>query len=67
MPWLLVEGQRKMLADFAVVIGVIFALGTWQNRQLPDVPHVGAMVSKSLFKLSTEFAVGVIRSIMVIA
>jgi hypothetical protein len=29
--------------------------------------HVGAMVSKSLFKLSTEFAVGVIRSIMVIA
>jgi hypothetical protein len=28
---------------------------------------VGAMVGKSLFKLSTEFAVHVIRSIMVIA
>ncbi len=38
MPWLLVEGHRKMLADFAVVIEVSFALGTWQNRQLPDVP-----------------------------
>jgi hypothetical protein len=34
----LVEGQRKMLADFAVVIGVASILGTWQNRQLFDVP-----------------------------
>ena len=34
--------------------------------QLHGLP-VGAMVSKSLFKLSTEFAVYVIRSIMVIA
>ncbi len=38
MPWLLVKGQRKMLADFAVVIGVASALETWQNRQIPDVP-----------------------------
>jgi hypothetical protein len=29
--------------------------------------HVGAMVGKSFFKLSTEFAVHVIRSMMVIA
>jgi hypothetical protein len=38
VPWLLVEGQRKMLVDFAVVIGVAFALETWQNRQIPNVP-----------------------------
>ncbi len=37
VPWLLVEGQRKMLADFAVAIEVVSALGTWQNKQLPDV------------------------------
>jgi hypothetical protein len=28
VPWLLVEGQWKMLADFAVVIEVVSALGT---------------------------------------
>jgi len=38
VPWLLVEGQRKMLADFDVVIGVVFIPGTWQNRQIPNVP-----------------------------
>ncbi len=38
MPWLLVEGQQKMLIDFAVVIGVTFIPGTWQNRQLLNVP-----------------------------
>jgi hypothetical protein len=27
-----------MLADFAVLIGVGSVLGTWQNKQLPDVP-----------------------------
>jgi hypothetical protein len=27
-----------MLVDFAVVIGIIFVLGTWQNKQLFDVP-----------------------------
>jgi hypothetical protein len=31
VPWLLVEGQRKMLADFVVVNEVAFALGTWQT------------------------------------
>jgi hypothetical protein len=36
--WLLVEGQWKMLADFAMVIGVVFVPGTWQNKQLLDVP-----------------------------
>jgi len=36
VPWLLVKGQWKMLADFAVVIGVAFVPGTWQNKQLPD-------------------------------
>jgi hypothetical protein len=34
VPWLLVEGQQKMLANFVVVIGVIFVLGTQQNKQL---------------------------------
>jgi len=37
VPWLLVEGQGKMLADFAMVIEVISVPGTWQNKQLPDV------------------------------
>jgi hypothetical protein len=36
--WLLVEGQWKMLIDFAVVIGVASVLGTWQNKQLLNVP-----------------------------
>jgi hypothetical protein len=36
--WLLVKGQRKMLANFVMVIRVTFVLGTWQNKQLPDVP-----------------------------
>jgi hypothetical protein len=27
-----------MLADFAVVIGVASVLGTWENKQLPDLP-----------------------------
>jgi hypothetical protein len=26
-----------MLADFTVVIGVVSALGTWQNKELPNV------------------------------
>jgi len=38
VPWLLVEGQWKLLADFVVVIRVASALGTWQNRQILDVP-----------------------------
>jgi hypothetical protein len=38
VPWLLVEQKRKMLADFTVVIRVASVPGTWQNRQLPDVP-----------------------------
>ncbi len=37
VPWLLVEGQWKILVDFAVVIGVAFVPRTWQNRQLPNV------------------------------
>ncbi len=37
VPWLLVEGQRKMLADFVVVIGVVSIPGTWQNKQFHDV------------------------------
>jgi hypothetical protein len=37
MPWLLVEGEWKMLGDFAVVIKVTSVLGTWQNKQLPNV------------------------------
>jgi hypothetical protein len=36
--WLLIEGQRKMLANFAMVIEVAFVSGTWQNKQLLDVP-----------------------------
>jgi hypothetical protein len=38
MPWHLVEGQHNMLANFAVIIGVAFVLGSWENKQLLDVP-----------------------------
>jgi len=38
VPWLLVEGQQKMLADFAMVIRVASIVGTWQSKQLPTVP-----------------------------
>jgi hypothetical protein len=32
VPWLLVKGWQKMLADFAVIIRVAFVPGTWQNK-----------------------------------
>jgi hypothetical protein len=32
VPWLLVEGQWKMLADFAMVIKIASFSGTWQNK-----------------------------------
>jgi len=38
VPWFLVEGQRKMLVDFAMIIRVTSVSGTWQNKQLHDVP-----------------------------
>jgi hypothetical protein len=38
VPWLLVKGQWKMLADFAMVIRVVSIPKTWQNKQLPNVP-----------------------------
>jgi hypothetical protein len=38
VPWFLVERQQKILADFAVIIEVASVPGTWQNKQLPDVP-----------------------------
>ncbi len=38
VPWLLVQGHRKMLPDYAVVIEVVSISGTWQNIQLHDVP-----------------------------
>ncbi len=49
MPWLLGEVQRKMLADFAIVIGVASALGISQNRQILDVPlfHI---ITKEIFR-----------------
>jgi hypothetical protein len=37
VPWLLVERQRKLLVDFAVIIKVASIIGTWQNKQLLDV------------------------------
>jgi hypothetical protein len=37
VPWILVEVQQMMLTDFAVVIEVVYVLGTWQNKKLPDV------------------------------
>jgi hypothetical protein len=37
VPWLLVEGQRKMLTDFVVVIKVTSVPRTCQNKQLHDV------------------------------
>jgi hypothetical protein len=30
--WFLVEEQKKMLADFVVVIGITFIPKTWQNK-----------------------------------
>jgi hypothetical protein len=36
--WLLVEGQRKMMGDFVVVIIIAYVPRTWQNKQLIDVP-----------------------------
>jgi hypothetical protein len=49
VPWLLGEVQRKMLADFAIVIGVASALGISQNRQILDVPlfHI---ITKEIFR-----------------
>jgi hypothetical protein len=38
VPWLLVEGQQKMLTYFVVVIEVVSISRTWQNKQLLDVP-----------------------------
>ncbi len=38
VPWLLVEGQRKMLVDFAMVILIASVSRIWQNKQLYDVP-----------------------------
>jgi len=32
VPWLLVEGKRKMLADFVVAITVASFPRTWQNN-----------------------------------
>jgi hypothetical protein len=32
VPWLLVEGQRKMPADFTLVMEVVSGLRTWQNK-----------------------------------
>jgi hypothetical protein len=32
VPWLLVEGQRKMLANFVMVIRVASFLGTWPKK-----------------------------------
>jgi hypothetical protein len=37
MPWFFIKGQRKMSADFTMVIGITSVLGTWQNKQLPNV------------------------------
>jgi hypothetical protein len=45
VPWLLVEGQQKMLVDFAMVIRVVFVPRTWQNNQLADVP-LPAIITK---------------------
>jgi hypothetical protein len=36
-----------MLADFTVVIGIAFALETWQNRQIPDVP-LSTIITKEI-------------------
>jgi hypothetical protein len=33
-----VEGQRLVVADFALVAGVVSAPGTWQNKQLLGDP-----------------------------
>jgi len=50
MPWFLVERQWKMLADFAMVIEVFFVSGTWQNKQLPDVPLSHNNLKRDLWK-----------------
>jgi hypothetical protein len=38
VPWFLVEGQQKMLLDFTMVIKIVSVSGTWQKKQLPNVP-----------------------------
>jgi len=50
VPWLLVEGQRKMLANFAMVIGVVSFPGTWQNNLLFDVPLSHSNHKRNLWK-----------------
>jgi len=37
VPWLLVEGQQNMLANFVVVIEIAYVPRTWQNKQFPNV------------------------------
>jgi arginine decarboxylase-like protein len=37
VPWLLIEGQQKMLVNFAMVIRVTSIPKTWQIKQLFDV------------------------------
>jgi hypothetical protein len=37
MPWILVEGEQKMLANFTMVIKIASIPEDWQNKQLHDV------------------------------
>jgi len=36
-----------MLANFAIVIGIASTLGTWQNKQIPDVP-LSTIITKEI-------------------
>ncbi len=64
MPWLLVERQRKILVDFAVVIIVVPISKTWQNKQLLDVP-LSHNNKKKIFKRIVAFTnfVGMIATL----
>jgi hypothetical protein len=55
-----------MLADFAVVIGVASALGTWQNRQIPDVP-LSTIITKQILGRNVALTSFVGRIVTVVA
>jgi hypothetical protein len=56
-----------MLADFVVVIGVASVLGTWQNKQLPNVLLSIIIITKEIFRKNVELTSFVGRIAIVVA
>jgi hypothetical protein len=54
-----------MLAEFVVVIGVVFVSGTWQNKQLHDV-HFLTIITKEILGRNVAFPhfVGMITTVV---